>query len=444
MNQKRAISILAIIMAVVMILSLILSVLPTAYAVTQGDIDALREKKNELSARVQEAEERLNQMQEQEATVLEKKAALDVQNEASLEALELVAQELAMYDDIVAEKTAELNDALAVEQAQGRKYRARIRSMEENGTYDMLALILHATSFSELLSTLDDMDAIMESDKRLEAQYRAAREEAERVKAEYEQVRSECEQRQTELRAEQAQIQLRIAETQAQLEELADEIAEATRLYEEQREAEEQADAEIKEMIAEYEAQKRAEEEARRKAAAAAAAAAAANAAQSSPNSGGSSSDSSSSGSDSSGADTYTPPAASVSGFTWPVPCSRRITGRYGESRPGHFHAGIDIDGYGNDGGAIVAAASGTVITSTSSGAYGNYVIIDHGNGYQTVYAHNSSNAVSSGAWVDAGQTIAYLGATGNATGTHCHFEVRINGGTVDPTQYFSGYSYWP
>ena len=112
-----------------------------------------------------------------------------------------------------------------------------------------------------------------------------------------------------------------------------------------------------------------------------------------------------------------------------------------GETR---YHSGIDIDGYGNDGAPVVASDGGTVVTASYNDGYGNYVIIDHGNGYQTLYAHNSSNAVSSGTWVNAGDTIAYLGATGNATGTHCHFEVRINGSTVDPTQYFSGYSYWP
>ena len=447
MNRKRAVSILAIIMAVVMILSLILSVLPRAYAVTQSEIDAVRAKKDELTALVKEAEDRLTKMQDQEATVLEKKAALDVENKASQEALALVAEELAMYDEIVAEKTEELNEALAVEEAQARKYRARIRSMEENGTYDILALILHASSFSELLSTLDDMDAVMESDKRLEARYKAARQEAERVKAEYEAVRRECEDKQAALRIEQAQIQERIEEANAKLEELADEIEEATKLYEEQRDAEQAADEEIKALIAEYEAQKRAEEEARRRAAQQQQQQQQQQQPQggSGGDSGGGSSDTGYSDGGQSGStnDNGNQPTVNLTGFTWPVPCSRRITGRYGESRPGHFHAGLDIDGYDNDGGSIVAAASGTVITSGFGSAYGNYVIIDHGNGYQTVYAHNSRNAVSVGQWVNAGDTVAYLGQTGNASGTHCHFEIRINGSTVDPAQYFSGLSYW-
>lgn len=436
MNRKRAISILAIIMAVVMILSLILSVLPTAYAVTQSDIDAVQAKKDELTARVQEAQERLNSMQEQEASVLEKKAALDEENAAAKEALVLVAQELAMYDEILAEKTLELEEAQAIEQAQARKYRARIRSMEEDGTYDFLALLFNSANFSELLAKLDDMDAIMESDKRLEEQYRAAREEAERVKAEYEEVRAECEGKQNVLRAEQAQIEARLLETEATLEALADEIEEATRLYEEERAAEAEAAAEVSALIAEYEAQKRAEEEARRRAAEEAA-----RQQQPQPQQGSGDSSAPADGSGNTGTGNQAP--VSTSGFIWPVPCSRRITGRYGEDRSSHFHAGIDIDGYGNDGQPILAAASGTVITSTNSGAYGNYVIIDHGNGYQTVYAHMSSNAVGSGAYVNAGDTIGYLGATGNATGTHCHFEVRINGSTTDPAQYFSGLSYW-
>lgn len=430
MNRKRAVSILAIIMAVVMILSLILSVIPTAHAVTQAEINALQAKKDELTARVQEAQARLDTMQEKEASVLEKKAALEEENAAAKEALELVAEELAMYDQILAEKTLELGQAQAAEEEQGRKYRARIRSMEEDGTYDILALILNSSNFSELLSKLDDMDAIMESDKRLEGQYRAARMELERVKTEYEQVRAECEGKQNSLRAEQAQIEARLMETEAILEELADEIEEATRVFEEERAAEAEAAAEVTALIAEYQAQKRAEEEARRRAAEEAAAAAAAQG--QADNSSGAPSE-------------YVAPQppASTGAFTWPVPCSRRITGRYGESRTGHFHAGIDIDGYGNDGQPVLAAASGTVITATSSGAYGNYVIIDHGNGYTTLYAHMSSNAVGSGAYVNAGDVIGYLGATGNATGTHCHFEVRINGSTTDPAQYFSGLSYW-
>ena len=106
------------------------------------------------------------------------------------------------------------------------------------------------------------------------------------------------------------------------------------------------------------------------------------------------------------------------------------------------MHTGIDIDGYGNEGGAIVACDNGVVVTATYNNGYGNYIIIDHGNGMQTLYAHMSGFAVSAGSTVSKGDTIGYLGSTGVATGTHCHLEVFSNGVRVDPAGYFSGINY--
>ena len=134
-------------------------------------------------------------------------------------------------------------------------------------------------------------------------------------------------------------------------------------------------------------------------------------------------------------------------GFMWPVPCSTRVTSRFGyRSDPftgeQKYHSGIDIDGFGNDGGSIVAAAAGTVITASYDAGYGNYVVVDHGS-TTTLYAHMSGMAVSQGAYVTQGQTIGYLGATGRATGTHCHFEIFVGDGRVDPASYFSGLSFY-
>ena len=135
------------------------------------------------------------------------------------------------------------------------------------------------------------------------------------------------------------------------------------------------------------------------------------------------------------------------SGFMWPVPCSTRVTSRYGNradpfTGQTRYHSGIDIDGFGNDGAPIVAAASGVVVTASSDSGYGNYVIINHGD-TSTVYAHMSGFAVSTGDYVSQGQTVGYLGATGRATGTHLHFEVYVGDGRVDPAAYFSGITYY-
>ena len=98
------------------------------------------------------------------------------------------------------------------------------------------------------------------------------------------------------------------------------------------------------------------------------------------------------------------------------------------------YHAGIDI---GVDYGTpIHAADGGTVIAAEWYGGYGNAVIIDHGNGLQSLYGHNSSLTVSVGETVSQGQVIAYAGSTGYSTGPHCHFEVRQNGEAVDPMGY--------
>ena len=245
MKQKKAISLLCLILAVIMVLSLVISVLPIrAYAVTQSDIDAVRAKKNEISQRVAEAKNRLNGLQDEESSVLQRKTALEVEKQSAQEALDLVAAEIAMYNEMIAQKEQELQAALTREQDQLNRYRMRVRAMEENGGYNLIGLVISADNFTDLLTTLDDVGEIMESDKELEHEYRAARQEVERVKAEYEAVRAEAEVRQADLEAEKAELEGYIAEAEAELAGLAEEIAEATRLYEEQMAAEAEADRE--------------------------------------------------------------------------------------------------------------------------------------------------------------------------------------------------------
>lgn len=195
----------------------------------------------------------------------------------------------------------------------------------------------------------------------------------------------------------------------------------AANLTEEQKELETKL-SEYKaqaEQYAELERQAIAKEEAARKAAAAAA-----------------SSSSSKSSTSYSG-----PVASSYSGgrLGWPCPSSSRITSQYGYRilfGVRDFHTGIDIGAV--TGSNICAAESGTVILAAYgwNGGYGNYMIVNHGNGVTTRYAHASALYVSAGQTVTKGQVIGAVGTTGNSTGPHLHFEVRINGAHQNPLNY--------
>ena len=123
--------------------------------------------------------------------------------------------------------------------------------------------------------------------------------------------------------------------------------------------------------------------------------------------------------------------------MAWPVsgpitsPFGYRFHPIYGRKI---FHSGIDIGV--DEGTPVHAADSGVVVEADWIDGYGNAVIIDHGNGMSTLYGHNSELAVSAGQTVSKGQVIAYAGSTGNSTGPHVHFEVRVNGDPVNPLNY--------
>jgi murein DD-endopeptidase MepM/ murein hydrolase activator NlpD len=116
----------------------------------------------------------------------------------------------------------------------------------------------------------------------------------------------------------------------------------------------------------------------------------------------------------------------------WPV--NGPVTGSFGEARPGHMHAGIDISV--SEGTPIRAADAGRVALMGWVGGYGNYTCVQHTASLSTCYAHQSRFATSNGASVSQGQVIGYSGNTGNSTGPHLHFEVRVGGSPVDPLGY--------
>ena len=457
MNRKKITSAIAVILTALMVFSLIASVMPTmAHAIEQSDIDRIQAQKNELSGKVKDAKTRIDQLKEEQAGVLEQKIALDAENKYANEQLSLVAEEISIYEGIIKDKAEEVEEARTREEKQLQRYRARVRAMEENGGFNILSLVMNSENFSEFLTALDDMGSIMESDRELEEKYIKAREETELLKAEYEEEKAAIDEKQALLKEEQIALEKEIEASMARLEELDDEIEAAIEEYKAAEAAEAAAEASVLEMIQAYNEQKRQQEAEQAQKPQPDQDGESGGGSTDSGESGGGSTDSgesgggdSSDGGDGGWSDSSGGGSTPSSGLTtWPVPSGNTITSRFGNrvhpiSGELKFHSGIDIDGYGNDGGPIVAAGSGTVITAASNGGYGNYVIIDHGDYTQTLYAHMSGIAVSQGTYVSAGQTIGFLGQTGVATGTHCHFEVIVNGSRVDPEIYFPGNPHW-
>lgn len=414
--KKKAISIVCIILAFLMMVTLVVSVIGSLGALAAGgqdQIDALEQQKSELQSQQASIQTNIDDLIAQQADVIDQKAAMDEKNELARQEIELINEQIDVYTGLIEDKAEELEKAEAAEQAQYELYRKRVRAMEEEGSYTYLDILFQCRSLSDVLSAIDMIGEIMDSDKRLFEEYKTARENTEQVKAEYEATLAQLGEKQETLEAEKAELEEQIAAAVEVINQLQDDIDAAKAEYAKAAAAEAAAQASINAIIA----QMQAEEEAARQ-----------EAAQNNQQ--------------------YTGTGSTATGtYIWPCPSSTYVTSAFGmrdhplfgDERP---HSGIDIAG--SAGSEVLAADSGTVAVATYSSSYGNYVTIYHSNGDYTLYAHMSSLAVSAGQSVTKGDVIGYVGSTGWATGPHLHFEIRVNGSTVDPLSYFSNYTLAP
>ncbi|MBD9281629.1 MAG: hypothetical protein EGQ67_01145, partial [Clostridiales bacterium] len=373
-----------------------------AYAVSQAEIDDLQKKLDALEQQAQEQQDVINDLTSQKARFITRKLALDNKIEINRQMIELIGEQIEIYDEIIGEKQAELDKALEKETAQTELLRSRIRAMEENSTYSYASFIFDSSSVTELLSRIGDVNDIMHYDKTLEEEYMAAREDVESIKKSYEEARHEQELLQKELDTKQAELdaQVEAAYTMiADIETLSDDAqAEYDAIAEEEAKAEETLQEAIR---------KRAAEQAKYNQ-------------NNNSNNGGGGNSGGSGGNSGGGGSSGGGSATSLSNLQWPVPSCTLITSRFGyrvapTTGASTYHGGLDI-GAGM-GASIVAAGAGDVIYAGANGGYGNCVMIDHGNGVVTVYAHMSSIGVSYGQYVTAGQYVGAVGSTGVSTG---------------------------
>ncbi len=386
----------------------------SAAAVSQSEIEALRVKRDEIQAQRMEKQAFVDELKNSAVGILVQKRALDERNMYTIQQIQLNSEEIALYDEMISEKEQEVLHAQELEKEQLERYRSRVRAMEENGNLNYLALILKANDLGEMLTAMDDVGEIMQRDRELEDEYIRARENTEEVKAEYESYRADINAKQEVLRSEQEKLQAEIDEADELLLSLHEDYLNRQAEIAEIQKEEDATNASLNALVAELEAERAAE--------------AAAAAAQSGGGAG-------------SGVSSQA--AVYATGyFIFPVASYAYISSRFGErihpiTGEKKHHNGMDIAA--NSGTAVFAADGGRVVLAEWYGGYGNCIMIEHGNGYKTLYGHLSYIGVREGQYVNQGDTIGQVGSTGNSTGPHLHFEVYANGNRIDPEQFFSG-----
>ena len=429
-KRKLLVSVVAGIMAVVMVLGFILSVIPTRVSAASSSeikkqINEMKEQRKEIQAEMDDIESQYAENADEIYNLVNEKNAIDHEIGLLSQEIALINEELSAYALLIADMQDELDVAQENWNELNEENKERIRAMEEEGTVSYWSVLFKANSFADLLDRLAMVEEIAASDqRRLDALREAAVVVAEtRDNLAYE--KAELEVAKEELDEAQALLDEKRAESDALLTELIAKADELEGFYEEWEAEEDALLAEIAQKEKEYNEAK-AREWAAYMATATTAPAATSGGSSGSSGSGG--------GSGSSG--------GGSSGGSWIRPCSyTMVSSPFGlrdapTAGASTNHQGIDLAG--PQGTPIYAARGGTVTTATFGSSAGNYVTINHGDGFSSVYMHMTSYVVSKGATVSQGQLIGYMGSTGVSTGSHLHFGISLNGTYVNPANYIS------
>ena len=397
-HTKRAGRVFQVLAALLLAVCVLCVDLSPALAVTQADIDKLKNNASDLSQQKKELQSKISALSDDIANNMKKKELLDSEISVLSSEISNVESQISTYAELITQTEAELLDAQEREAAQYELFCKRVRAMEERGTISYWSVLFKADSFTDLLSRLDFINEIMDSDQKviqdlqdLQAEIEEKKESLETQKAESEAAKAELVSKKSELNKQREAANALVAQLRASKSEYQEDMDDLS--------AEAEAvQAQILKLSKELAAQQ---------------------AAQGKPSN------------------------AALGGYIWPV-SSRRITSTFGgRASPGGIgstnHKGIDIGGVGYTT-EIFAAKAGTVIVSQYSRGYGNYVVVSHGSGNTTLYAHMSSRKVSVGQYVNQGDVLGITGSTGNSTGPHLHFEITENGTRINPLKYLTGY----
>ena len=417
-KNHRLISVLALVLLIPMLAA---EVTAGSSSEIKSQISNLKEERLAVREQLEELEREQDSNWESIEEMVAQKDNIDRQIALLYAQIENLNSQIRVQTELIAANQEELDEAEAKLAELNEKNQERIQAMEEEGEISFWSVLFKAKSFTELIDQLNMIEEIQQADQRrmselsdaamavMEARAYLAAE-----KAELEESRAELMQTQTELDEKRTEADRILAELNADHRAL--EQMEADYEAEEAELSAQIAAAEVeytKALKAEEEARRKAEEERRRQ-----------------------EENSKPSGDGSSVENEGRYPANE----SWRRPCSwRKLTSPYGyRTHPitgqWKFHNGVDLAN--SMGTPIYAARSGSVTVATHGKTYGEYVTINHGDGYSSLYAHMTHYVVSKGQYVTKGQLIGYMGTSGRSNGPHLHFSIFYNGSSVNPMNY--------
>ena len=394
--MKKPKGILCAVLALLMLLgaAAAVSVRPAYAAKTEAELEeeqrkaaqvaALEQKKKEQQEKLKDLEKQIAEAKAKKNDVMATKNLLDQRNQLLLEQID--------------DTQNQINDAAAqiaryelLEEEQYTLFCQQVREEEERGSLSYLSVLFKATSMADLLNRMEFVNEVAEYNKSLIA---AIQETRANIAAE----KAAMEEHERQLGEQQDELETKLNETTALMEEYAADQKALEQIYAAEEKAAKEIAAEIDRLIAESDV------------------------------------------------------VPSNEGFIWPVNTSKKISSPIGSRvAPGGFgstnHKGVDICSvcftssvFATKSGKVILASSPRQGSYYGGSGYGNYVVVDHGGGVTTLYAHLSTVSVSKGQTVSQGTVLGITGSTGASTGPHLHYEVRINGVYQDPLNYLAGY----
>lgn len=343
----------------------------------------LRQEQQDLSNQRQQTEDEIDALEDQKKSVMDEKKQLDEQVTALEGSISELEGRIAEDDAKIEQVAKELAQAEQDEQNQYEAYKKRMRVMYENGATTYINILLQSENIADFLNRIDIVKQIAEYDSNMLEKLKETKQQIQSHKDELDRIRQEKVDSLDALEADKSQLDSKKQERDQLIQQIEGSVSE------------------LEEQLKQIEAEE-----------------AAVRAQLRNLNSG-----------------SYV-----GGGMLWPSAC-KFVTSEFGWRlhpvlRYEKLHTGMDIGA--SYGTPYFAANDGTVVKATYNAAYGNYVVVDHGGGICTLYAHSSSLAVSVGQAVTRGQTLGYVGSTGYSTGPHLHFEVIVNGSVTDPRGYVS------